>query len=133
MIRIVFALPPLLLLAMMPQDNAPDKPIPADAAAMVNPVQQPTPQALAKAKSTFGIDCALCHGATGNGKGDVVADLKLTMKDWTASPSPLDSMKDGELFYVIKNGQGKMPQEGDRAKDADLWTLVVYVRSLGKK
>jgi mono/diheme cytochrome c family protein len=42
-------------------------------------------------------------------------------------------MPDGELFYVIKNGKGKMPGEGDRAKDDDIWNLVIYVRGLAKK
>lgn len=132
MVRIVFALPPLLLLAMMPQDTpAPDK-IPADAAAAVNPVHA-APESLARAKSRFDVDCGLCHGVAGDGKGDVVADLKLPMKDWTASPSALDGMKDGEIFYIIKNGNGKMPPEAGRAKDEDLWTLVIYVRSLARK
>lgn len=133
MFRLLVALSSVLFLAMLPQDAAtPDKPIPPDAAAMTNPVK-PTPESQAHAKAMFGIDCALCHGANGDGKGDVVADMKLTMKDWTANPSAIASMKDGELFYIIKNGRGKMPPEGDRAKDEDLWNLVIYVKSLSKQ
>lgn len=131
MIRPLFALP-LFLLAMAPQDAPPANTIPADAAAVVNPVHA-TAESQAHAKSTFSIDCAMCHGERGDGKGDVVADMKLTMKDWTASPSVLDGMKDGEIFYTIKNGRGKMPPEGDRAKDEDLWNLVIYLRSLPRK
>jgi mono/diheme cytochrome c family protein len=136
MIRPLFALPFFLLSTISqnaaPQDTPPASSIPADAAAMVNPVHA-TAESQARAKTMYGIDCALCHGDRGDGKGDVVADMKLTMNDWTASPSVLDGMKDGELFYVIKNGKGKMPPEAGRVKDDELWNLVIYIRSLGKK
>ncbi len=51
--------------------------MPADAKTLVNPVK-PTPESQARAKKMYGYDCAMCHGANGNGKGDVVADLKVS-------------------------------------------------------
>ena len=43
-------------------------------------------------------------------------------------------MTDGELFYVITNGRGKMVGgEGDRTKDDIRWNLVNLVRSFGEK
>jgi mono/diheme cytochrome c family protein len=98
---------------------------------MVNPVK-PTPDSQARAKKIYGYDCALCHGANGNGKGDVVADLKLTLKDYT-DPAALKDLSDGEIFYIIKNGKGQMPPEGDRAKPEELWNMVILVRSFSKK
>jgi mono/diheme cytochrome c family protein len=74
----------------------------------------------------------MCHGAAGDGKGELVADMKLSLKDWT-DPEALKGMSDGELFYIIKNGKGLMPAEGDRAKTDDLWNMVVLVRSFAKK
>lgn len=105
--------------------------IPADAAKMVNPVK-PTPESQARAKKQYGYDCALCHGENGNGKGDVVADLKLTLKDYT-DPAALKDLSDGELFYIIKNGKGQMPPEGDRLKPEEAWNMVILVRSFAKK
>jgi mono/diheme cytochrome c family protein len=105
--------------------------MPADAKSLVNPVK-PTPESQAHAKKVYGYDCALCHGANGNGKGDVVADMKLTLKDYT-DPAALKDLTDGELFYVIKNGKGQMPPEGDRAKPEDIWNMVILVRSFSKK
>ena len=88
---------------------------------------------LAHAKKIYGYDCAICHGANGDGKGDVVADLKLKMKDYT-DPAALKDLTDGELFYIIRNGRGQMPQEEvGRAKDEDVWNMVVMVRSFAKK
>ncbi len=74
----------------------------------------------------------MCHGESGNGKGDLVGNMKLTLKDYT-DPAALKDMTDGEIFYVIKNGKGLMPGEGDRAKPEDIWNMVIYVRSLAKK
>ena len=133
-----------LLFALSPQQPpaapaqppaAPAKPtqstIPAEAAHMVNPVK-PTPASQAQAKTIYGYDCAMCHGDNGNGKGSAAADMQLTMKNYT-DPAALKDMTDGELFYVIKNGQGKMPGEDGRAKPNDMWNLVILLRSFSKQ
>ena len=126
-----FLFPLLLLLAPAPQQPAaapaPLIAIPPEAAHMLNPVK-PTPEGMAHAKKIYGYDCAMCHGATGNGKGDMVADLKLNLKDWT-NPEALKNRTDGELYYIITNGQGQMPGETGRAKPEDIWNMVVLVRS----
>jgi mono/diheme cytochrome c family protein len=140
MLKPFFVLLSLLLFAPSPQQPAappatppvPAAPaIPPEAIHMVNPVK-PTAESQAHVKKIYGYDCAMCHGANGNGKGDVVADLKLTLKDYT-DPAALKDMTDGELFYIIKNGRGQMPGEGDRAKPDDLWNMVILVRSFSKK
>jgi mono/diheme cytochrome c family protein len=134
MLKALFILPALLFFALVPQQpaaNPAPATIPAEAAHMVNPVK-PTPDSQARAKKMYGYDCAVCHGATGNGKGDIVADLKLTLKDFT-DPAALKDLSDGELFYIIKNGKGQMPPEGDRMKPEELWNMVILVRSFSKK
>jgi len=105
--------------------------VPADAAKMVNPVK-PTPQSLAQAKKMYGYDCAMCHGANGNGKGEVAVDMKMTLKDYT-NAADLKDISDGEIFYIIKNGKGQMSGEGDRVKADEIWNMVVVVRSFAKK
>ncbi|HEX3322972.1 MAG TPA: cytochrome c [Terriglobales bacterium] len=105
--------------------------IPADAAKQTNPVK-PTSESLAKAKRTYNIDCAMCHGKEGDGKGDVGADMKLKVSDFT-NPATLKDYTDGEIFHIIKNGAVNMPPEGDRVKAEELWNLVNYVRSFAKK
>ncbi len=105
--------------------------IPAEAAHMTNPVK-PTAESQARAKKLYGYDCAMCHGPNGNGKGDIVLEPKVTLKDYT-DPAALKDLSDGELFYIIKNGKGQMPSEGDRAKADELWNMVILVRSFSKK
>jgi len=115
-----------------PQGSETPAPIPPEAAAKKNPVK-PTPEGLAAAKKLFGYHCAMCHGKDGDGKGDLAADMKLKLKDWR-DPKSLENMTDGELFYIVTNGRGKMTGgEGDRTSEEVRWNLVNYVRSFAKK
>lgn len=105
--------------------------IPPEALKVVNPVK-PTAASLAVGKKKYGYDCAMCHGTDGDGKGDLAVDMKLKMPDYR-DPATLKSVSDGEMFYVIKNGNGgEMPSEADRLKDEDVWNLVNYIRSIPK-
>ena len=105
--------------------------IPASAVNQPNPVK-PTPESIALGKKYYGYDCAMCHGATGDGKGEVAVDEKLKIGDFT-DPATLKDKTDGELYYILKNGHDKMPAEPIRLKQDELWNLVNYVRSLAKK
>jgi len=58
--------------------------------------------------------------------------MKVKLADYR-DPAALKERSDGELFYIIKNGKGEMPSEGDRAKPEAMWNLVNYIRSLAKK
>lgn len=107
-------------------------PIPAADAQKKNPVK-PTADGLAEAKKLYGYHCAMCHGKDGDGKGDLAAQMKLELNDWR-NPSSISKLTDGELFYIITNGRGKMVGgEGDRTKEEVRWNLVNLVRSFGKK
>jgi mono/diheme cytochrome c family protein len=100
--------------------------IPAEYVGKANPVK-PTAEMQERVKKLYGWDCAMCHGANGDGKGDMVADQKLQMNDFKDS---LTKMSDGEIFYIIQNGRGKMPSEGDRANPDTIWNMVVYLRKM---
>ena len=114
-----------------PPQSTPSEKIPPEAAAKGNPIK-PTADSLAKGKKIYSYDCAMCHGKDGDGKGDMASDLK-NVPDFTKRDT-LKNRTDGELFYIVRNGQGQdMPPEGDRAKDDDVWNMVNYVRSLAKK
>jgi len=105
--------------------------IPPDIAKQANPVK-PTAASIADGKQMYGYDCAMCHGADGSGKGDLAADMKLTLKDYRDATA-LKDMTDGEMFYIIQKGKGDMTGEGDRQKPEGIWNMVNYIRSLSKK
>jgi mono/diheme cytochrome c family protein len=105
--------------------------IPVAAAKAPNPVKS-SPESLARAQKWWKLDCAMCHGKDGDGKGETAADMKLKIADFT-DPAALRDRTDGELYYIIKNGHEDMPPEGPRVKEEENWDLVNYVRSLAKK
>ena len=105
--------------------------IPVEATKQPNPVKA-TPESIARAKKWWTLDCAMCHGKDGDGKGETAKDMKLAIADFT-DPATLKDRTDGEIFYIIKNGHKDMPPEGQRVKTEQNWDLVNYVRSLAKK
>lgn len=104
--------------------------VPVADASKPNPVK-PTAESLARGKKQYGYDCAMCHGENGDGKGDVATSMSLKVPDFSA-PATLKDRTDGELFYIIRNGKGDMPPEGDRVKAEQIWDMVNYLRSFAK-
>ncbi|HEY1159712.1 MAG TPA: cytochrome c [Terracidiphilus sp.] len=101
------------------------------APASTNPVK-PTAASQEKAKKLYGMDCAICHGENGSGKTDLAKDMQLTLADWT-DPKSLASKSDQELFDMIRKGKDKMPPEdASRAKNDDVWNLIIYLRGFSK-
>ncbi len=93
---------------------------------------KPTAESQAKAKEIYKRDCALCHGATGNGKGDLATGMNLTLANWT-DPKALADKQDSDLFTMIRNGKNQMPAEDPgRASDSEVSNLIIYIRSLSK-
>ena len=81
----------------------------------------------------FGQDAAkTASDAPKGGDGDLASDMKLTLKDYRSADA-LKGMSDGEMFDVIVKGKGQMSGEEGRLKPNQVWDLVNYVRSLGKK
>jgi mono/diheme cytochrome c family protein len=113
------------------QEKPKEAAAPEPAAEKKNPVKS-TPEVLAASKKIFGYDCAMCHGATGDGKGEMVESMQLTMLD-LRDPAALSNVSDGEIYDLIVKGKGKMVGEGDRLPPAKVWGLVHYVRTLAKK
>lgn len=134
MLKPLFILPALLFLSLPAQQPAATPVaavVPPNAALPVSPAKV-TPEALARAKKVYGYDCSMCHGANGDGKGELVADMKLSLKDYTDAAA-LKDLSDEQMYAIIKNGKGQMTGEGDRAKPDDVRALVALLRSFSKK
>jgi mono/diheme cytochrome c family protein len=139
--RFTLVLPALILFALMlsaqqpSTSTSPRTPsygaIPVEAARQPNPIKS-TPESLARAKRWWTMDCAMCHGKDGDGKGETARDMKLAISDFT-DPATLRDRTDGEIFYIIKTGHQDMPPEGQRIKVEENWDLVNYVRAFPKK
>jgi len=94
-----------------------------------NPIS-PSPESVEMGGKLFSSQCAMCHGAKGDGKGDLAAELKLDMPDFT--PAEWQKKRtDGALNYIINTGHGRMPGQGGRLLEAQKWHLVNFLRALG--
>ncbi len=85
-----------------------------------------------RGKKIYTTQCALCHGEKGDGKGEMVVEMKINPPDFT-KPESLKERTDGELFAIIGAGKEPMPGQSGRMTDPQRWNLVNYLRSLGGK
>lgn len=87
-----------------------------------------TPVVMARGQERFLINCAVCHGATGNGKG-VTSNY-----NWPTIANYHDKriveMADGELYNTVTNGKNTMMGYGANLSVEDRWAIVAYVRAL---
>ncbi len=83
-----------------------------------------------RGKERFGIYCAICHGASGDGLGITanygvpgIANLQLPTFHQETYP-------DGRLYEVITMGKGQMSGYGYNIPVRDRWAIIAYLRTL---
>lgn len=91
-----------------------------------------TDASVAGGKKLYATECALCHGANGDGKGSLASVLKVKLLDMT-KPGALANRTDGELFAIISQGSPTMPKEEGRLSTTQRWEIVDFLHSLGGK
>src|ERR1700683_5458118 len=79
--------------------------IPPEASKLANPVK-PTPASLSQGKKVYDVDCAVCHGEDGDGKGDLAADMKSKLADYH-DPSALKDFTDEISFTSSRMKKAK--------------------------
>jgi len=105
--------------------------ISAEDKARKNPVKF-TDISVERGKKVYQTQCALCHGTKGDGKGEMVEEMKINPPDFS-NPETLKGRTDGELFAIIRSGKEPMPGQAGRMTDLHLWNLVNYLRSVSGK
>jgi len=108
----------------------PEWKVPPEEVQRANPVK-PSAASVAEGKSLYSSQCAMCHGAAGDGKGDLAVELKMKLRDYRDAAA-LKGFTDGELHYVLVKGKPQMPGQEGRMKESQLWNLVNYMRSLAR-
>ena len=87
-----------------------------------------TAQLLARGRERYGIHCAQCHGAAGDGKGILVKYQMVGMANF--HDKRLVMMPDGEIFNTITHGKNLMSAYGPNVDVPDRWAIIAYVRAL---
>jgi cytochrome c6 len=99
------------------------------AASITGPVEAQVNSQSTSAATIYGRRCASCHGRDGRAdtpQGKLRAARDLTDPQWQSDVS------DERIFNSINNGRGKMPSYGKKVSEADINSLVTYVRGLKK-
>jgi len=94
-----------------------------------NPVEL-SEDGLNRGRERFGIYCAVCHGAVGDGKSVMVE--KKYVPPPTFHQDRLREMPDGEIFNIISNGIRNMPSYKNQIPVEDRWLIIQYLRALQK-
>lgn len=85
---------------------------------------------LRRGQERYGIYCAVCHGASGDGQGitgqyGVPGIANFHLDNFKSATYP-----DGRLYDVITNGKGMMGAYGYNIPVRDRWAIIAYVRAL---
>ncbi len=116
------------LIGCKPKSAAETK-IPQEEVDRKNPIAS-NPPSLSEGKRLYGAtDCALCHGKDGDGRGVEAKDINMNLHDWR-KPESLAHFTDGELYYLILKGKGRMPAYDGRETPEQVWQIVNYMRSM---
>lgn len=103
---------------------------PADAAAMANP-HAADANAAGRGKTIYAKRCTNCHGETGHADGKDAADLSVEPEKFDGDE--LVKQTDGALFWKVRTGRKPMPKYSNRLSEDEVWDVVAYIRTLGKK
>ncbi len=89
-----------------------------------------TDASVERGRKLFASQCAMCHGATGDGKGEVAKEMNVTLPDFT-KPATLQKRTDGELFKILNLGNEAMPPQEKRMSEIHHWQIINFLRAAG--
>ena len=83
-------------------------------------------------KELWAKHCKSCHGSAGLGDGPKAATLDVPVGDF--STAKFQGQSDGDIFFKLTEGRGKMPAfKKNITDDNERWNLVNYMRTLKGK
>jgi hypothetical protein len=83
---------------------------------------------LTRGQERYAIHCAMCHGASGDGKGITTKYQMIGMANF--HDARLVTMADGEIFNTITHGKNLMGAYGSTVNPDDRWAIIAYMRVL---
>ena len=88
-------------------------------------------------EAVYKAQCVKCHGDRGAGDGPQGQKLKEKPSNWTAAGGGLKGMDDQKIFESIAKGgaavgKSKAMPAYPKLSEAEVWSLVAYVKSLIK-
>jgi len=103
---------------------------PATEAQKKNPVRG-NDSSIALGQKIYLQRCAGCHGKTGKGDAPDAADLGINPAK--LSDAAVQEQTDGSLFWKVTVGKKPMPNYRTRLSPTDRWSVINYLRTLGRR
>ena len=102
--------------------------VPDDAATVPNPFADDD-ESTATGAELYALNCAVCHGETGEGDGPVASGLETAPAD--LHEGHVQALSDGALFYIISHGKPEtpMPAWEDMLDEDERWHVVNFLRT----
>lgn len=92
-----------------------------------------TAEMISLGKQQYDINCSVCHGYDGDGKGMVGLQWSIPVPGYHETKykdRAEETGRDGYLFHVIRNGVRTMPAYAHTLSVSEAWAVVAYVRVL---
>jgi len=104
--------------------------VPIASRELANPVTA-TKTSLIKGAKIYTEYCTECHGENGKGKG-TKSNVEYSLQSILKIPSQPGNvpLSDGELYWKITHGIGKMPSFAGVLNDEERWLMVNHIRAL---
>lgn len=120
-----------ITLTVSAQDKPKGKPWPAPESAvkMKNPVKADD-ASVKEGKDIYAQNCKSCHGTKGKGDGTKAEKIEISCGDFTGDD--FAKVSEGEAFWKTTEGRKPMPSFKEKLSDNERWTVINYIRSLGK-
>lgn len=109
---------------------------PDDYLSRINPLTATDANSKAAATLFLGetrtINCAICHGRNGDGRGHLASQYDPPPRNFSCAKT-IEGVPDGQLFWIIRFGSpGTAMPSHARLTDEQVWQLVLYLRHLAK-
>jgi mono/diheme cytochrome c family protein len=98
---------------------------------------------LRRGQISYDINCAVCHGKSGNGKGVLsirqdtpaanygIANIANFLDAPFTDKANAAYKPNGSVFDTITNGKGLMGRYGNNISVPDRWAIIAYIRAMG--
>ena len=92
---------------------------------LLNP-RPDTPEVLEEGAWLYGVYCAICHGATGQGNGKIAEHYRRMPN---LSLPQIQAYTDGWIYSIIREGGFNMPASAESLSVDERWALVHFLRT----
>lgn len=102
-------------------------------AELFNPMNSKHAQVLADGKALYVVNCAICHGETGDGQGEIVKSGKYPGGPPSYFIDRLLEMPEGKMFHSMQYGKNNMGSYAGQLNKEERWKIVSYIKDMQAK